>query len=147
MSDAGAGLDRARAARAPAQLGDAEVEHLDALVARDARVVGHEEEVVGLEVAVDDALGVRGAERRRRSARAMSTAARAGSRPTRREPRRQALALEQLHDDVGRRRRASVPKSKISTMFGWRIAFAARASLKKRRTSSLVAGELAGAAP
>ena len=36
----------------------------------------------------------------------------------------------------------SVPKSKISTMPGWRIAFAARASLKKRFDELAVVGKL-----
>ena len=81
----------------PRQLRDAEVEDLDPPVARD-------EQVVGLHVAVDDALVVRGGEPlgdlprvvdrlARRQRAAVQTAA-------------QRLALEQLGDDV---RRAGVP--------------------------------------
>ena len=78
-------------------LGQAEVQDLDVAVVRD-------EDVVGLQVAVDDALAVRGGEALGdlqrpvhglplRDGRAVELAA-------------QRLALEQLRDGVGRRRRA-----------------------------------------
>ena len=56
------------------QLGQAEVENLDA-------PVGGDEEILGLEVAVDDPLLVRGRQAARDLARAYSTAFRTGSGP------------------------------------------------------------------
>ena len=78
----------------PGQLGDAEVEHLDALVAATRRGVGHQEDVVGLEIAVDDA--ARRARRQARSAicAAMRRASVGGSAPEPPQPGGQALALE-----------------------------------------------------
>jgi hypothetical protein len=91
---AGARLVRLRSAVA-GELGDAEVEHLDEVlvVAADDEI-----DVLGLEVAVDDALLVR--RRQRRAALGHD-----GQRVLERQPgatdaRRQRLAVEELHDEV-----------------------------------------------
>ena len=82
------------------QLGDPEVEDLDGEVPAAAVVEG-EEDVFGLEVAMDDALGVRGRQRagnlpgHRCDRRGL---AREAAHPLERGP--QALALQILHDDV-----------------------------------------------
>jgi hypothetical protein len=81
-------LDRRLGAR---QLGEAEVEDLDASVF-------HHEEVLGLEVAVDDPLGVRGAEASR-DLRAVADRL-ADRKGTLAQPPAQRLALEQLTDQV-----------------------------------------------
>ncbi len=73
-------------------LGEAEVEDLDASVASD-------EDVVRLEVAVDDALVVRGAETAGELRRDLGCLARRHRRAV--DPLAQRLALEQLRDDVG----------------------------------------------
>ena len=83
------------------QLRQAEVEDLDPAVAG-------EEHVLGLQVAVDDALLVRGGEAARDLERVVERLAR--RERARREPVAQRLALEQLRDDVGRRR-SCVPTS------------------------------------
>ena len=83
-------VDRA----AVGQLRQAEVEDLDAAVAGD-------EDVLGLEVAVDDALLVRGRQPLRDLQPPSSIALRGGSGP-RARARAQRLALEQLGDDVRR---------------------------------------------
>ena len=95
-----AALGRAVAVPALAhQLGDPEVEHLDPVAT--ALEIGHQEDVVGLDVAVDDALGVRGGER-------AGDAAHDGQRlglwqPTAgAQPRAQRLAVEQLQHQVRR---------------------------------------------
>ena len=75
------------------QLGEAEVQDLDAAVVRD-------EEVLGLQIPVDDALVVRGGEAVRDLHRVVDRLA-LGELPAR-EHRPQRLALEQLLDDVGR---------------------------------------------
>ena len=93
----GAGLgDVDRRRRVHGELRDPEVEQLDPLAARDLRI-GDQEHVVRLEIAMHDALGVRGAQR---------TGDLAGDRehggPAERRPRRaprQGIALEVLHDD------------------------------------------------
>ena len=73
------------------ELGQAEVEDLDAPVLRD-------EEVLGLQVPVDDPLLVRGGEAVRDLHRIVDRLAR--RKPATREHRAQRLALEQLLDDV-----------------------------------------------
>jgi hypothetical protein len=81
-------------------LGDAEVEDLGALAAGDL-AVGHEEDVLGLEIAVDDASPVGGVERRRDLAQDPQRVL--GRQATEAlEARVEGLALEELHDDVGR---------------------------------------------
>ena len=81
------------------QLGDAEVEDPHPLAPRVLRV-RHQEDVVGLEVAVDDPLAVRGPHPGRELPADLH-------RRLRRQPldpskaRRQALALEEVHDQVG----------------------------------------------
>ena len=83
---------RARSFADLRQLREAEVEDLDAPVLRD-------EEVLGLQVAVDDALLVRGGEAVRDLHRVVDGLAR--RQPATGEHRAQRLALEQLLDDVG----------------------------------------------
>ena len=72
--------------------------------------------------------------------RAISHGLAIGQPAARRESLRQRLAVEQLHHEV-RATVAGVPKSKISTMPGCRIALAAFASLKNRATSSAFAAQ------
>jgi hypothetical protein len=80
------------------QLGDAEVEDLGALAAGDL-AVGDQEDVLGLEVAVDDAAAVRGVQRRGDLAQQPQRLL--GRQPTvPLEPRVEGLALEELHHDV-----------------------------------------------
>ena len=86
-------VDARGRARPASELGEAEVEDLDAAVARD-------EEVLGLQVAVDDALLVRGGQAVRDLDRVVDRLARRQSAPP--DARAQGLALEQLLDDVGR---------------------------------------------
>ena len=81
------------------ELGDPEVEQLDPLAARHLRI-GHQEDVVGLEIAMDDALGVRGGQRAGDLPRDRER--RRPAKPAARRPPRQRLALEVLHDDVRR---------------------------------------------
>jgi hypothetical protein len=93
----GLGLDLA--AGVVGQLGDAEVEDLGALAAGDL-AIGHEEDVLGLEIAVDDASPVGGVERRRDLAQDPQRVL--GRQATEAlEARVEGLALEELHDDVG----------------------------------------------
>ena len=77
----------------PRELGEAEVEDLDPPVARD-------EDVLGLQIAVDDALVVRGGEPLRDLARVVDRFARRQRAAHAAAAKR--LALEQLRDDVGR---------------------------------------------
>ena len=77
----------------PRQLGDAEVEDLDPPVVRD-------EQVVGLHVAMDDALVVRGGEPLRSLARVVDGFARRQRASL--QPAAERFALEQFGDDVGR---------------------------------------------
>ena len=77
----------------PRQLGDAEVEDLDPPVVRD-------EQVVGLQVAVDDALVVRGGEPLGDLARVVDGLARRQRAAV--QAAAQRFAFEQLRDDVGR---------------------------------------------
>ena len=88
------------------QLGDAEVEHLHAARGASRRVVGHQEQVVGLEVAVDDAARVRGGQRARGL---RGDAARVRRRQPARRARRRAARLSPSSSSMtmyGRRRRA-----------------------------------------
>ena len=80
------------------QLGDAEVEQLDALTAADLGV-GDQEDVVGLEIAMDDADPVRGAQRRGDLPRDACGDQR-GELSEALESRAERFALEELHDDV-----------------------------------------------
>jgi hypothetical protein len=79
------------------QLGDPEVEHLRALPAEHRRIA-HDEDVLGLEVAVDHARGVRRPERRAdhpRQPQRLDHAEPAGLA----QPAVHRVALEQLHHD------------------------------------------------
>ena len=75
------------------QFGDAEVENLDPPVGRD-------EQVVGLHIAVDDALVVRGRESRSHLARVVDGFARRQWAAV--QPVAERFALEQFRHDVGR---------------------------------------------
>ena len=101
-----------RRVAACAELGDAEVEHLDEVGDRASR--RHEEDVVGLEIAVDDAARVRGAERAADCA-AMCSA------PRDRRAARVAATLASVSPSSSSMTMydapsASSPKSMISTM-------------------------------
>src|SRR5262249_49417668 len=79
-------------------LRDTEVEDLDALAARELRV-GYDEDVVGFEIAVRDADGLRRSEDARDLATEIADRAeRESARAT--DPRREGLAVEKLHDQV-----------------------------------------------
>jgi hypothetical protein len=95
-----AGRGLGQAAGVGQELGDAEVEELHPL-AGDHLGIRDQEDVVGLEVAVDDAGAMGGAQRgrdlpRHHQRRVQGQASDPG------QPGRQRLALEQLHHDVGR---------------------------------------------
>ena len=91
------GLGAAPRQLAP-QLGDAEVEHLHAGAERPA-VVRHQEQVVGLEVAMNDLLAVRRLQRPGRLRRHVDGF---GDRETAAlDPPGQALPVEELHHHVG----------------------------------------------
>ena len=94
-----------------------------------------DEDVLGLDVAVDDAALVGGAERAR-------DLDRVGDRLGDRQPAVAAdavlerLALDVLEDDVRASRRSSSPASMTPTMCGWLSWATARASRRKRSSWS-----------
>ena len=94
--DARAGLVRGHSVGVDHQLGEAEIQHLD-----EGRVVAvrHEEDVLGLEISVDDAMGVAGRERvgdlRGDAQRALGIEGRLT-----RDELGEWPALEVLHDEV-----------------------------------------------
>src|ERR1041384_1922901 len=79
------------------ELGDAEVEQLDALAARDLRV-SDDKDVVGLEVAVDDARGMGGCQHT--GDLACDCEGLLPEKPLSRRALRERLAIEILHHDV-----------------------------------------------
>jgi len=81
------------------QLGDAEVKHLDVLAALTGRV-GHDEHVVGFEVAMDDADGVGGGQCRR-DLPGDEDGLLDGHSIDAAKPVGKALALQELHHHVG----------------------------------------------
>jgi hypothetical protein len=90
----------AAAHRLDAELGEAEVEDLDQDAGGRA-ALGDEEDVVGLEVAVNDPGGVRGADRLRHLPH--DDGGEPAGEPTfATSTHREALALEELHHQVGR---------------------------------------------
>ena len=104
-----------------AQLDEAEVEDLHEAVVGD-------HDVLGLQVAVDDAGGVGLGQAVRDLARDVQRRRRPSGRPG--EIVAQAAAVDQLHHDVGPA--GLSPNSWMVTMLGWLSAEAARASRSKR---------------
>src|SRR6185369_8342674 len=88
-----------RVRRSRRELGDPEVEQLDALAAGDLRI-RNQEYIVGFEVAMDDSLGVRGGQRTGDLPRDRERRWPAKWR-ARRSPR-QGLSLEMFHDQKRR---------------------------------------------
>ena len=79
------------------QLGDAEIEHLHAIAG--AVRIGDEEHVIGLEIAVNDPLGVRGP-KCTRDAASNRRGLELGQPAAVPEPGAQGLAVEQLHHEI-----------------------------------------------
>ena len=79
------------------RLRETEVEHLDEIAAR--RIV-EDDDVAGLEIAVDDALRVRGLERVAQLQSRSSPMRRSGSGCMRLELARERVAAQQLHHEV-----------------------------------------------
>ena len=110
-------------------LRDAEVDDLDEV---GPAVALDEEDVLGLEIAVDDALVVRGAERARDLRRDPHRARRRERRAVAGSPRRASSpSTNSITEYV--MPSGVVPKSVTSTMFGWPIRDAAFASCTNRR--------------
>ena len=91
-----AGLGGAAGQADVSQLRDPEVEDLGALAGRRVGI-GNHEDVVGFEVAMDDALGVRRGERAAHAPHQQRGLGLRGDAP-RLDPVRQGLSLEELHD-------------------------------------------------
>ena len=75
------------------RLGEAEIQHLD-------RAVGSDLDVGGLEIAMDDALFVRGFERRRRSGGRSAIAVSMGTGPARSSPSTSSITMAPCFDAV-----------------------------------------------
>ena len=93
--------------------------------------VGVTTDVLGLEIAVDDALGVRGVERVA-DLRRGSTASRRREQVARAPGARASVMPSRSSITKYCRPSASWPNEKMSMMFGWRIRLTARASSMKR---------------
>ena len=116
------------------RLGDPEVDDLHEV----GVAAPHEVEVLGLHVAVEDPLGVRGAERAGRLPRDAQAALDRQRRLAHRSssasdsPSRNSMTTNERPSSV-------VPKSVTSTMFSWPMELARRASCSRRATKSLLA--------